>query len=44
MQQPLQQVEHQEDLAVEEVLVVAQAPTHQVQEEEEDGKNNKEYP
>ena len=28
---------------VEEVLVVAQALTHQVQEEEESGKNNKEY-
>lgn len=47
MQPQLQQVV-QVDLQVveaeEEVLVEAQEPIHQVQEEEEDGKNNKEYP
>jgi hypothetical protein len=44
-----QQLPQEEPLEVaqaeaEEVLVEAQEPIHQVQEEEENGKNNKEYP
>jgi hypothetical protein len=44
MQQPLPQEEPLEVAQeAEEVLVGAQEPIHQVHEEEEDGKNNKEY-
>ena len=43
MQQPLLQ-EEQVALVAEEVLAEAEEPIHQVQEEEEDGKNNKKYP
>jgi hypothetical protein len=42
MQQQLQQVEAQEEEILVEVALLA--PIHQVQEEVENGKNNKEYP
>jgi hypothetical protein len=44
MQWEQQQEEPLEVAQAEEVLVEAQGPIHQVKEEEENGKNNKEYP